>query len=355
MFLKNDPYKLYNKSRKRKDRAAFCWAAAKNLYMENTGQVLVCCYNRDYVLGRYPEKSINEIWSGTQHQAMVAQLKNYSEPPGCHLCFDAFRQKDYHNIKALEYDYLSKKNHFPAKLELELSNLCNLKCIMCSENFSSKFNPEGNIRQAPIKNLAAGLSDTLPYLEWINFSGGEPFLIKPYYELWEAAATANPACSLFVQSNGTIMNTEIEKIVRKGNFFISLSVDSIDKKNYETIRVNANLETTLTNVMIFNRLMHEKGRNLSITVCPMTINRLDIADLYLFCNEHNIRLLFHNFIAPKNLAMDALSIPQLEEVVQKMTAPLSKKLSEPIHLHNREKIEHLSEHIQLIIDKKRYD
>ena len=83
----------------------------------------------------------------------------------------------------------------PRTIELKFSNLCNLKCVMCSPNWSSQLLAEVNLNPSLQKLYPADTLDQKKYnwakeddfVNWCNkhlpesihikFTGGEPFII----------------------------------------------------------------------------------------------------------------------------------------------------------------------------------
>ena len=95
--------------------------------------------------------------------------------------------------------YLNKIDNPKIKyLDLKLGNICNLKCRICGTHSSSKWiaeqqhydkedkHEETHIRHSwpeTNKEFWQQLEELLPTLEYIDFTGGEPFMIKDQFEL----------------------------------------------------------------------------------------------------------------------------------------------------------------------------
>ena len=54
--------------------------------INSTGQVITCCYNKEYVLGSYPSQSLQEIWFGKKRQKLIHAFDRNDFSLGCHLC-----------------------------------------------------------------------------------------------------------------------------------------------------------------------------------------------------------------------------------------------------------------------------
>ena len=92
-----------------------------------------------------------------------------------------------------------------------------------------------------------------------GFAGGEPFLIPIHYRIWDRVAGCNPNMIVMIVTNGTTLNDRVRLIADRLNCVINVSVDSIVKETYESIRQGASLETVLENSRYFSEVMQKKG------------------------------------------------------------------------------------------------
>ena len=177
----------YNHNRPCGSMPVLCYAPFKNLYFGHHGKVHACCYNRTHLFGLYPQQSIKELWHGKQAEELRKYIKNNDLLLGCYGCKNHLEGNNFAAIKAKMYDYLSLDSNQPSVLELELSNNCNLECIMCSGDFSSEIR-RNREKKPPVENMyddkfVEEIEELIPHLENIKFYGGEPFLIDIYYEI----------------------------------------------------------------------------------------------------------------------------------------------------------------------------
>ena len=278
-----------------------------------------CCCNdyRDY----YPSHSINEIWNGNVYNSYRTAIKRKELPKSCEYCERALRNKEYHSVKIHQFDDLKVSRIFKnkiRKLDLSLSNTCNLECIMCKGYYSNKIR-QNREHRPPLKNLYGQdfrneIKSLLPNMQEIVFLGGEPFLNPLYYDIWEDMISINPKCKISVVSNGTILNDRIKSLLERGNFNINLSFDAITKETYEAIRINAKFEETMANMKYFGDTLARQGKRLHIPICPLKINRFEIPDLIRFCNENEYSINICGMGAAFNISMDFLSSDELKEI-----------------------------------------
>jgi MoaA/NifB/PqqE/SkfB family radical SAM enzyme len=150
-------FKEYNHLRKKYLRYAFCHAPENTLRFSVSGQVHICCRNRYFIAGKYPENTIEEIWNGKAIEDFRKKMKNYDLSYGCQFCEQHFKVNNFDFVKSLDYDaFQHNKKKTLRKLELELSNTCNLQCIMCSGELSSEISRCNN-EPAPVCHITINL------------------------------------------------------------------------------------------------------------------------------------------------------------------------------------------------------
>ncbi len=326
----------YNQVRLKHARGLLCHAPFVSLNFEQNGNVSACCYNRSFSLGKIPDQSIEEIWLGKKADQLRGYIQQNDLSGGCSACQEVIQFGNYQGTKAIYYDeYAPKtswkdkfKNIFtqspdslmPKLFEFELSNSCNLECVMCNGYFSSAIRKNRELLP-PIKNhynddFVEQLTPYLPYLTDAKFLGGEPFLIDIYYKIWEKIIEINPKIKIHITTNGTVLSKKASGILEKLNAGIIISIDSLNKENYESIRVNAKLEDVLKNVEYFLKYTKSKGTYLSFAVCPIIGNRYDMPELLKFCNANDIHIHFNTVWTPEHTSLRFLGSHELKKVIR---------------------------------------
>ncbi len=324
----------YNQVRLKNARNIICHAPFTSLNFEQNGNVSACCYNRSFSLGKIPDQSIDEIWKGTKANELRKFIKNNDLSGGCSACSEVIQSGNYQGTKAIYYDEFAPKNNWindiknkfqetplqmPRLFEFELSNSCNLECIMCNGYFSSAIRKNRELLP-PIKNhyedeFVEQLIPYLPYLTDVKFLGGEPFLIDIYYKIWDKIIQINSKIKVHITTNGSILNKKTKKYLEQLNAGIIVSIDSLNKENYEAIRINANLEEILQNVEYFIEYTQTKKTYLSFAICPIIQNRYDMPELLQFCNSKNIHIHFNTVWTPESTSLRFLDSQELKKVI----------------------------------------
>jgi sulfatase maturation enzyme AslB (radical SAM superfamily) len=307
----------YNSLRYHGAKKLFCYNPYVNIFFNVSGDAIACCRSHENILGTYPPQSIKEIWFGEKYEKMREHMLHNDLNMGCDYCKLQLESNRFHSMPSMIQDEFatSEKGIYPKTIELELSNKCNLECVMCSGRVSSSIRKNReNLPPLEIKyddDFFQQLKEFIPHAENISFYGGEPFLIDIYYKIWEYVIRVKPGIRLFTVTNGTIYNERIENILKRTNFNLVLSLDSLDKQKFESIRKGADFDIVMSNIEKFSKLIK---RNLSISHTPMTINWEDTAEIINFCNRIDARINLSYVDKPAKYALWSMMPNELDEI-----------------------------------------
>lgn len=205
---------------------------------------------------------------------------------------------------------------YPRRIEVRFSNLCNMKCRMCDETSSSEWAKEKNEFDIPpsetcnpgglldtktssiikiTEDKIAGLKnkDLLRDLERVCFTGGEPFIIKEYYDYLDFLIESEMSSKLSIElfTNCSVYNPLfISRLEKFSSVDMVLSLDGVGK-TAEYIRHGTDWGTIEQNVMSIIGL--KKPFNSHITIAISAYTLLDISSLAEFLmkvyeNNNNI-------------------------------------------------------------------
>jgi len=280
-FSKNE-IAQYNKARKYGAHKSICLAADSNLYFDMYGNVSLCCYNRKYILGNIRESSIDDIWNGQKIHEARTEFAGNKLVSGCSMCYLNLKKGEYESAMALNYDSFGiNSSDYPTRMEFELSNICNLECIMCNGDFSNLIRKkrEGRPPIAMVykEKFLEDLRDYLPHIQFANFLGGEPQMIKIYYDIWDKLVALGH-CIIRVQTNAATLQDRFLKLIStSGQFQVSVSVDSLKSDTLERIRTNIDHRQFLANLQILIALHKKNKIDLGITICPFHISSIELS------------------------------------------------------------------------------
>lgn len=129
------------------------------------------------------------------------------------------------------YDFPSFVENSPSRVDLVLTEKCNLQCKHCFQE-SSPLNP---MDFSPI-NALISLCDELEGLniQALKITGGEPLIYPHINELLSHLANKNYA--KIILSNGILINDTLIDIVKEKNFRFTISLDGESEKSHEFLR-----------------------------------------------------------------------------------------------------------------------
>lgn len=209
---------------------------------------------------------------------------------------------------------------YPRGMEFELSSTCNLECVMCTGQFSSSIrkNREGLEPHPELYGIefAQQLEAFLPHLWQAKFYGGEPFLVPIYYEIWERMSRLNPNLAAHITTNGTIFNQRVRDMLEKTRTHLIVSVDSFRKETYEAIRQNARFEKVMESVDYFAQVNQRQQSVLSIAICPMILNCMEMPEMVEICNRRGFHIFFNTVWFPEELSLRKLPAEELSRIIQ---------------------------------------
>lgn len=269
-----------------------------------------------------------------------------------------FQNNFVRNLKLLGKDKLS----FPEDIELQITNLCNLKCQMCTGKDSSKLLVENNaLGFENLKQKDYNL-DEAEYLKikdiikhdllLINLRGGEPLINKKIIELLSQLVKNKKAKDiiLHITTNGTICNDKILNILKNFKHIrLMISAEGIEKCNeymrfpssWIKIKNNISQFKTLSNIYVY------------INTVVQNLNILYLNQIVDYAYENKFFIKLEKIAQPSYL--DMLNLPEkiLQESYKKLLSIEKKKL---IHTENVEEIMLILEkHLKnYVFDKEKY-
>lgn len=166
----------------------------------------------------------------------------------------------------IELDAQEKKpvlSSYPVNLQIEHTNICNAKCIMCSHCFTRNQNGK-YMTDTELEKI----KPILPYVEHVTLHGmGEPFAhpriidILKMYHSYGIKITCN--------TNASIMSDELADIVHKCFYDIAVSCDAYTKETYEQIRKGLSFDKFIRNV----KLLRSKGNGLFMRLAAVAMRQ----------------------------------------------------------------------------------
>jgi len=299
------------------DTSLVCHAPSNSMYFNVHGEVGPCWLNLTE-MGKYPENTISEIWFGEQFSKLRKAVKSEDLAYRCGTCMHNMKQGNHVSVLAKLYDYPYPIKEYPTVMEFELSNKCNLECVMCKGELSSTIR-KNREKLPPLANpydsrFVDQLEAFIPHLEEAKFLGGEPFLIDLYYDIWERIAEIKPDIKITITTNATVFNNRVSALLDKLNCSIIVSIDSFEKESYLEIRKRANFETVMTNFDSYLHYTKTKNTYMQVSMNPLRLNWQEMAASIEFVNDRNVALWFNTVVYPHDQAIWTLGAKKLEHI-----------------------------------------
>jgi hypothetical protein len=248
------------------------------------------------------ESSLDEI-RGSQHMRdMRRAFLDQQEVPDCARCWQeeaaGRTSKRQHTLDRLKHIIDDSEWSESAKpllfMDLKLGNICNLKCRICGSWSSSTYAAEEIRYQTDKKNnfhyvmMQLGrwprqeqrfwqdLDQHLHSIQYLEFTGGEPFMIQEHFGLLQKLVDNGHAGNIDIHynTNGTIFPVHAEEIWRNFRHVeIAFSIDDVGAR-FEYQRSGADWIMVNGHIDLF-RDMRSRNSNISLQVCT-TVNIFNV-------------------------------------------------------------------------------
>lgn len=177
---------------------------------------------------------------------------------------------------------------YPYKIFLEISEKCNLKCIMCdNESYSSEK------KDFPV-DLFHRILPLLKTAEEVNFFLiGEPTLSENLIRYLNETKEYSFLPKIFI--NGTVLNEDILRTFDERGVFVNISIEAATRKIYEMIRVGASFEHFESNTRkLVEKYNHRKNDRFHLRFSSsIAIDHIsEVLNIIEFANKMGIRDIF---------------------------------------------------------------
>lgn len=242
------------------------------------GHVQACCVNALYPIGSVLESSLDEIWNGERARKLRDAIRQGDLSKGCMVCryrtsfVDGERHYDYYN----QFQPASDDPQWPKLLAFSLHNTCNLACVMCGADLSSKIRATRSTLEPLPHVYGDSFFDQLrPYLancSRVDFAGGEPFLVREHRRVWEMIGELDQQPIISITTNGTIWNDYVERLLDRFDINLCVSIDGVTAQTFESIRRGTVYSTFLDHLDRFRAYSKSRGTELFLSFCLLDRN-----------------------------------------------------------------------------------
>ncbi|AGH96553.1 twitch domain-containing radical SAM protein [Pseudobdellovibrio exovorus] len=257
---------------------SFCTAPWLGINIHPEGKVFPCCaYEQSMPLGHISKNSIEEIRSGTTFDQIRSLMASGKKVGGCKSCYTTDDvggdnlKSHLRNIHEKYVPLLGLQNQLPIfYLDVQFSNLCNLRCRICGPTFSSSWinehkslfnSAEHDYKLHGIKKDHPSqwqlLLDSIDYLDEVYIWGGEPLMTPEHYDFLERLiAKGRTDVKLRYSTNFSNLYIDKKNIIELWKKFKNLSIGaSLDgtEKRIEYMRKGVNWQQVIENRKILQK------------------------------------------------------------------------------------------------------
>jgi MoaA/NifB/PqqE/SkfB family radical SAM enzyme len=170
-------------------------------------------------------------------------------------------------------DIVNRLAPYPSYLEIEVSTVCGLRCIMCEHTYWKE--PSINMTFEQFK----GIVDQFPSLKWIGLTGiGESFVNPDFMKMLEYVKKRKTYVELY-DNFFFVDKAKIERLVDLKIEKIFFSFDAATKETYEKIRVNSNFDIVVNNIKYIYEVKKKKNAHYPELSFHYIINKSNVHEL----------------------------------------------------------------------------
>lgn len=299
----------------------FCTLPWSSIQINPSGDYKICCFSgvsgenhgmavdSNGVLMNVMTHSIKEALNSENHKNLrLSQSKNERNPL-CQVCWDRddanknnskttslrfFRT--FEQLPNLDNNITLEKaptvmdadgsiDEFPISLDLRFTNVCNMKCIMCSSKYSNQWYEDeeklygtktialdSKVYNITVENgvyksdmpvwhdseqWRKSFEEIKHRIRHLYLTGGEPFIVKGHDVLLDRLIESNLAHNIILEydTNLSVINDKIlSRLKQFKQIIFSVSCDDVDER-YELIRFPGKFKTVTKNLEV----LKEKG------------------------------------------------------------------------------------------------
>ena len=283
----------------------YCPVPFYSIELNPEGYRLCCVSQKEYP---YENNNYIDFWSGQLLQSKRKQILDHNALDECNFCY--INENNFGQSKRL--NHLNQKffyktpTPFPIHLQFKLSNICNLKCIICSPTFSTKWNEDVEafssltglkksktqyFNKKSIKNILEKFINTdSKSFKTLELYGGEPMLAKSFWQYIESVdAEKLRKVKLQLVSNGTYIKDYHLHALEKFRFVtFVLSVDGTEEI-FEFVRYPAKWHIVEDNIKLMDKFFKRKDKSFQFTLSftLSSFSAIGLKDFLLYCRKNN--------------------------------------------------------------------
>jgi hypothetical protein len=311
------------------NESTFCTNPFRSLFLDTNGDIKFCCASSTTLGNTAVNKDLNKILHSNEANEIRKTILQGEWHQNCSYCKSteemsgtSQRIADSTAIKYIDYDSLTDEYYTLGHLDIRWNNLCNLACVYCDTNFSSKWasiKKEWHIKQSDVaeETVLDYVSKNIDNITSVNLLGGEPLLQKSNLKLLDLLENKNVIINVLTNLSVDLKSNKIaQKLLSIGNKVKwCVSFESIGSR-FEYIRHGASWELFEKNL---NIIYNTTGNQINIHPTYCVYSALSLFEFYDYAKSSNIFFKMH---------WQYLSLPKELDVINQSPEDISISISE---------------------------
>lgn len=252
------------------DKTDFCYYPFFQVLISADGKYKPCSKHDDFITHEgkvltVGEASVNDAWNSDYMQTMRSNFHNEIRTKGCRQCW----REQALGLKPMRYDSYNYgipesqviSHTSPMRVEINASNVCNMRCRICSPRASSKWIKEAKELLGEVEDIhynlvpdnVAIIKEWIPNMTEIGYFGGEPLLSDENLDILRYCVETGHSkhITILLNTNGTVYTDEIAQLFSQfRKVFLNFSIDDIGVR-FDYQRKGGNFNEVMENMRKF--------------------------------------------------------------------------------------------------------
>jgi len=252
-------------------------------------------------------------------------MMEFEVPLGCDHCIHQVETLNIGNAFSVShFDRTipdSESPKYPKRLIFRLANTCNLACVMCDGETSSRIRRDRD-KEAPFPafyddEFYEDLEEVLANVEHLEFYGGEPFLVREHRRIFELLMKLKAKCTIFINTNCMALNAFAKKSLRNLNVSaIVISMDAYHAEVHENVRYGLRSDLFFKNAEYLLALRQRKNFTLAINTTEHRKNWFDLPNVFRWAEANDMNVHVNHCVHPVNVTLYTLPSDELTYVCE---------------------------------------
>jgi len=293
---------------RRPEETDFCYYPFFQVLMTAGGKYMPCSKHESFITHEDAvltsnSATIEQAWNSDYMKDLRQGFLDGTRRPGCRECW---REQDM-GLKPMRYDSYNyqvseqqvQTPTLPMRVEINASNICNLRCRICMPTASHRWIPEAkklyNWNEQTHFNMtpenASAIRTWLPNITQLGFFGGEPLMSEDNIALLHHCVDSGHSkhISILLNTNGTFYSDALKDLfLQFKKVYINFSIDDIGDR-FEYQRNGAKWNEVVQNMKSY--LKHGGSTDIDTIECKIccSVTNMNIyyfPEYFSFMNEH---------------------------------------------------------------------